>query len=170
VKRHLQRQVKDQGLWACHLDPELGGAGFGPMKLPMKLALMHELLGRCTVSMEIFGNQAPDSGNSELLAAGANDAQKERWLWPNLDGRSAAGSRSRSPAARDIWRNVTSRTSRESSSNYLCAREIAFNEWTRDAPLRRAAFVALRNDKTHAMSVANDPQCPGCGPVSAACF
>jgi alkylation response protein AidB-like acyl-CoA dehydrogenase len=83
VKRHLQRQVKAQGLWACHLDPELGGAGFGQMKL----ALMHELIGRCMYSMEIFGNQAPDSGNSELLAAGANDVQKERWLWPNLDGK-----------------------------------------------------------------------------------
>jgi alkylation response protein AidB-like acyl-CoA dehydrogenase len=83
VKRYLQREVKQQGLWACHLDPELGGAGFGQMKL----ALMHELIGRCMVSMEIFGNQAPDSGNSELLAAGANEAQKERWLWPNLDGK-----------------------------------------------------------------------------------
>jgi alkylation response protein AidB-like acyl-CoA dehydrogenase len=83
VKGHLQRQVKAQGLWACHLEPELGGAGFGQMKL----ALMHELIGRCMYSMEIFGNQAPDSGNSELLAAGANEAQKERWLWPNLDGK-----------------------------------------------------------------------------------
>src|SRR5437762_10437851 len=31
VKGHLQRQVKAQGLWACHLDPELGGVGFGQM-------------------------------------------------------------------------------------------------------------------------------------------
>jgi alkylation response protein AidB-like acyl-CoA dehydrogenase len=83
VKRHLQQRVKAQGLWACHLDPELGGAGFGQLKL----ALMHELIGRCMVSMEIFGNQAPDSGNTELLAAGANEAQKERWLWPNLEGK-----------------------------------------------------------------------------------
>ena len=30
--------------------------------------------------------QAPDSGNMELLAHGATDAQKERWLWPNLRG------------------------------------------------------------------------------------
>jgi alkylation response protein AidB-like acyl-CoA dehydrogenase len=82
VKRHLQRQVKAQGLWACHLGPELGGLGFGQMKL----ALMHELIGRCPHSMEIFGNQAPDSGNTELLAVGASEAQKERWLWPNLEG------------------------------------------------------------------------------------
>jgi acyl-CoA dehydrogenase len=83
VKKHLQERVKAQGLWACHLDPELGGPGFGQMKL----ALMHELIGRCMYSMEIFGNQAPDSGNSELLATGANEAQKERWLWPNIEGK-----------------------------------------------------------------------------------
>ena len=82
VKAHLQQQVKDEGLWACHLDPELGGLGFGQMKL----APMNELIGRCMYSMEIFGNQAPDSGNSELLAIGANEAQKEKWLWPNLTG------------------------------------------------------------------------------------
>ena len=38
------------------------------------------------MSMTIFGVQAPDSGNMELLAHGATDAQKERWLWPNLRG------------------------------------------------------------------------------------
>ena len=37
-------------------------------------------------SMTIFGVQAPDSGNMELLAHGATDAQKERWLLPNLRG------------------------------------------------------------------------------------
>ena len=37
-------------------------------------------------SMAIFGVQAPDSGNMELLAHGATEEQKERWLWPNLRG------------------------------------------------------------------------------------
>ena len=31
--RPLQEQVKRQGLWAAHLDPELGGQGFGQVKL-----------------------------------------------------------------------------------------------------------------------------------------
>ena len=31
--RPLQAQVKEQGLWAAHLDPELGGQGFGQVKL-----------------------------------------------------------------------------------------------------------------------------------------
>src|SRR6476469_11180700 len=29
----LQQQVKERGLWAAHLDPELGGQGFGQLKL-----------------------------------------------------------------------------------------------------------------------------------------
>ena len=82
VKAHLQAQVKDQGLWGAFLDPKLGGPGFGQLKL----ALMSEIIGRCMFSMTIFGVQAPDSGNMELLAHGATEAQKERWLWPNLRG------------------------------------------------------------------------------------
>ncbi|MGR7000119.1 acyl-CoA dehydrogenase family protein [Yinghuangia aomiensis] len=82
VKKHLQDQVKAQGLWGAFLDPKLGGKGFGQLKL----ALMSEVIGRCMMSMTIFGVQAPDSGNMELLAHGATEAQKERWLWPNLRG------------------------------------------------------------------------------------
>ena len=40
--RPLQRQVQDRGLWACHLGPELGGSGYGQVRL----ALMNEILGR----------------------------------------------------------------------------------------------------------------------------
>ena len=38
----LREKVKEQGLWACHLGPELGGQGYGQLKL----ALMNEILGR----------------------------------------------------------------------------------------------------------------------------
>ncbi|HEX3980428.1 MAG TPA: acyl-CoA dehydrogenase, partial [Acidimicrobiales bacterium] len=34
----LQDEVKDRGLWASHLPPDLGGGGFGQVKL----GLMHE--------------------------------------------------------------------------------------------------------------------------------
>ena len=78
----LKEEVKKRGLWACHLDHELGGQGYGQVKL----ALMHEILGRCGPAPNIFGNQAPDSGNSELLAIGASDWQKDKWLWPLLAG------------------------------------------------------------------------------------
>ena len=82
VKAHLQTKVKERGLWGAFLDPSLGGPGLGQLKL----ALMSEIIGRCMMSMTIFGVQAPDSGNMELLAHGATNAQKDRWLWPNLRG------------------------------------------------------------------------------------
>ena len=79
----LKQQVKDMGLWAAHLPPELGGGGFGQVKL----GLMHEILGSCMYAPVIFGNNAPDSGNAELIAIAGTDEQKEKWLWPLLDGR-----------------------------------------------------------------------------------
>lgn len=78
----LQEQVKERGLWAAHLDPELGGQGFGQLKL----GLMHEILGTSLLAPFAFGNQAPDSGNSEILAMVGSDEQKDRWLYPLLNG------------------------------------------------------------------------------------
>jgi acyl-CoA dehydrogenase len=56
----LKQQVKDMGLWAAHLPPEVGGGGFGQVKL----GLMHEILGRTFYAPAVFGNNAPDSGNA----------------------------------------------------------------------------------------------------------
>jgi alkylation response protein AidB-like acyl-CoA dehydrogenase len=82
VQEPLKQQVKDQNLWACHLDRELGGQGLGQLAL----AQMNMVTGRCPFAQEIFGNMAPDSGNAELLAEGGTEEQKEKWLWPNLLG------------------------------------------------------------------------------------
>ncbi|GAA1830714.1 acyl-CoA dehydrogenase family protein [Pseudonocardia ailaonensis] len=78
----LKERVKEQGLWAAHLPPDLGGSGFGQVKL----GLMHEILGACRFAPGIFGNQAPDSGNAELLAIGGSPEQKEQWMHPLLRG------------------------------------------------------------------------------------
>ncbi|WP_329410190.1 acyl-CoA dehydrogenase family protein [Nocardia vinacea] len=79
----LQDEVKKRELWACHLGPELGGQGYGQVKL----ALMNELLGRSLAAPIVFGTQAPDSGNSEILAHYGTAEQKQRYLEPLLDGR-----------------------------------------------------------------------------------
>ncbi len=78
----LQAEVRARGLWAAHLPPELGGQGFGQVKL----GLMHEILGTSPFAPNAFGNQAPDSGNSEILALAGTPEQKERWLHPLLAG------------------------------------------------------------------------------------
>jgi len=91
VVRPLQEEVKAQGLWAAHLSPELGGMGFGQVKL----GLMHEILGQSPYAPVVFGNNAPDSGNAELLAVGieatGRQDQREQWLQPLLEGRLRSG-------------------------------------------------------------------------------
>ncbi len=78
----LQEQVKQRGLWACHLGPELGGQGFGQMKL----ALMNEILGRARFAPIVFGCQAPDTGNAEVLAHFGTEEHKASYLQPLLNG------------------------------------------------------------------------------------
>jgi acyl-CoA dehydrogenase len=82
ILKPLQEEVKRQGLWACHLGPELGGEGYGQMKL----ALMNEIIGRSMWAPTVFGAQAPDTGNAEILALFGTPEQKKRYLQPLLDG------------------------------------------------------------------------------------
>src|SRR5581483_6905859 len=82
VVRPLQQQVRAQGLWAAHLMPELGGQGYGQLRL----ALLNELLGRSRWAPSVFGCQAPDSGNAEILAHFGTAEQKAKYLRPLLDG------------------------------------------------------------------------------------
>jgi acyl-CoA dehydrogenase len=77
----LQAQVKERGLWACHLGPHLGGPGYGQLKL----ALMNEILGRSVSAPVVFGCQAPDSGNAEILAHYGTDDLKKRYLEPLIE-------------------------------------------------------------------------------------
>src|SRR5665213_2904306 len=76
----LKQQVRDRGLWACHLEPELGGQGYGQVKL----ALMNEILGPSRFAPTVFGCQAPDTGNSEILAKYGTPEQKKKYLEPLL--------------------------------------------------------------------------------------
>lgn len=82
----LQAQVKKRGLWACHLGPELGGPGYGQLKL----ALMNEILGRALMGPVVFGCQAPDSGNAEILAHYGTPEQKKKYLEPLIENEIAS--------------------------------------------------------------------------------
>ena len=78
----LKQQVRERGLWATHLGPELGGQGHGAVRL----CLLNEILGRSGWAPVIFGCQAPDTGNAEIIAHFGSAAQKEKYLRPLLDG------------------------------------------------------------------------------------
>lgn len=82
----LKKIVQQQGLWACHLGPELGGQGYGQVKL----GLMNEILGRSRFAPTVFGTQAPDTGNMEILARFGTPEQKRRYLEPLVAGEIAS--------------------------------------------------------------------------------
>jgi acyl-CoA dehydrogenase len=78
----LKAEVRRRDLWATHLAPELGGQGYGQLKL----ALLNEILGRSQWASIVFGCQAPDTGNAEIIAHYGTKEQKARYLQPLLDG------------------------------------------------------------------------------------
>lgn len=78
----LKQRVRSERLWGCHLGPDLGGEGYGQVKL----ALMNEILGRTSWGPTIFGTQAPDTGNAEIIAHYGTDEQKNQYLRPLLSG------------------------------------------------------------------------------------
>ena len=80
IIKPLQEIVRKQELWACHMGPELGGRGYGQLKL----ALMNEILGRSSWAPRVFGCQAPDTGNAEIIAHYGTEEQKKKYLEPLL--------------------------------------------------------------------------------------
>jgi alkylation response protein AidB-like acyl-CoA dehydrogenase len=78
----LQAKAKDAGLWAPHLPPEAGGSGEGFLAY----AQLNEEIGRSTYAQLVFGCQAPDAGNGEILWLFGTEEQQERFLRPLVAG------------------------------------------------------------------------------------
>jgi len=78
----LRAEVKARGLWAPYLPPALGGAGLSLVEY----AEVSAVLGTSPVGHYVFGCQAPDVGNIELLHAHGTPAQQARWLKPLAAG------------------------------------------------------------------------------------
>ena len=78
----LRSEVKQAGLWAPHVPPEAGGTGTGFLDY----AYLNEQIGRTLWGQLVFGCQAPDAGNAEILHLFGTDEQKERWLLPLVAG------------------------------------------------------------------------------------
>ncbi len=79
-KRDIVRQME---LWAPNHPEELGGMGLDLMDH----AFVSEALGRTPLGHYVFGCQAPDAGNIEILHKYGTDEQKEKYLKPLVAGR-----------------------------------------------------------------------------------
>lgn len=77
-----QAKVKQMGLWAPNHPVEFGGLGLSMVDH----GLFAEAVGRSPLGMSVFGTQAPDAGNIEILHKYGTAEQKDRWLRPLVDG------------------------------------------------------------------------------------
>jgi acyl-CoA dehydrogenase len=79
---NLRARARAEGLWAPHLPPEAGGTGQGFLAY----AHLNEEIGRSAWAQLVFGCQAPDAGNGEILHLFGTEEQKEQWLRPLVAG------------------------------------------------------------------------------------
>ena len=80
----LKQKAKDIGLWNLFLPKDYGNLSPGLTNL--EYASLAEIMGKKIWISEIFNCAAPDTGNMEVLARYGNDAQKEQWLTPLMNG------------------------------------------------------------------------------------
>ncbi|OQY04806.1 MAG: acyl-CoA dehydrogenase [Desulfobacteraceae bacterium 4572_123] len=81
--KEKRKIVKQMELWAPNHPKEYGGMGLNLMEH----ALVSESLGRCPLGHYVFGCQAPDAGNIEILDLYGTDEQKEKYLRPLVAGK-----------------------------------------------------------------------------------
>lgn len=78
-----RRMVKQMELWAPNHPKEFGGMGLDLVEH----GLVSEVLGRSPLGHYVFGCQAPDAGNIEILHKYGTEAQKAQYLAPLVDGK-----------------------------------------------------------------------------------
>ena len=80
--KRLRGLAKDAGLWTPHLPVDHGGRGLGFFGM----AVLFREMGRSLVGPAVFGCDAPDQGNMDLLIRSASQEIQERYLAPLCAG------------------------------------------------------------------------------------
>jgi alkylation response protein AidB-like acyl-CoA dehydrogenase len=78
-----RKMVKQMELWAPNHPKELGGMGLNLVEH----GLVSEALGYTPIGHYVFGCQAPDAGNIEILHLHGTAEQKEKYLKPLVAGK-----------------------------------------------------------------------------------
>lgn len=83
LRQELVAAARAAGLLTPHASRALGGLGLSHVAK----AVVFEEAGYSTLGPTALNVHAPDEGNIHLMEAVATDAQKERWLKPQVEGR-----------------------------------------------------------------------------------
>lgn len=83
ILNEKRSMVKQMELWAPNHPKEYGGMGLDLVEF----AVVSEALGRSPLGHFVFGCQAPDAGNIEILHRHGTPEQKERYLGPLVQGK-----------------------------------------------------------------------------------
>lgn len=78
-----REKVRAMGLWGPQIPKELGGVGL----TLVEHGYVSEALGRSPLGHYVFGCQAPDAGNIEILHMFGTREQQENWLEPLAKGK-----------------------------------------------------------------------------------
>jgi acyl-CoA dehydrogenase len=82
IMEDMKARAREAGLWNLFLPDAEYGAGL----TNLEYAPLAELMGRSLIGSEAFNCSAPDTGNMEVLFRYGNEAHKEEWLRPLLNG------------------------------------------------------------------------------------